>query len=244
MPTARARLAALWIAPALALSCAASDPPPVTPAPVSAPSASASAATPAPRPPPTGAPPPAAAGCVDDALATRLRACPSPLPSVSVVDVLEAERHLPPPKMVKRRADGGIDVTPTPLPPDVTAYLAKARAFVCATRPNAAPLELSQAESTEYAIARRYFESSHWEEAAVLFDRIARRSSETGIYAAMLALESLNVLEAHGGQRACRATMTTWARDYEAHLCGAGASSEPTCADLARVRRELETRGP
>lgn len=242
LPTrAHASALMLALASALAVACAASDPSPVTPAPVSAPTASArGAASAPPRPPPT--PPPAA--CVDEALADRLRACPSPVPAVSAVDVLEAERRLPPPKTVKRREGGAIDVTPTPLGPEVTAYLAKARAFVCGTRASPTAIELAQADAAEYAIARRYFESSHWEEAAVLFDRIARRSSEAGIYAAVLALESLNVLEAHGGRRACRATMTAWARDYEAQLCGPGRSPEPTCADLARARRELETRGP
>jgi len=62
-----------------------------------------------------------------------------------------------------------------------------------------------QLVEVKYARARTYFESQHWEEAAIGFRDIALNNSErdVGIYASQLYLESVNVLGAHFSKTAC-----------------------------------------
>ena len=62
-----------------------------------------------------------------------------------------------------------------------------------------------QLVEVKYARARTYFESQHWEEAAIGFRDIALNNSDrdVGIYASQLYLESVNVLGQHFSKTAC-----------------------------------------
>ena len=71
--------------------------------------------------------------------------------------------------------------------------------YVCYIKPPADNKELQrQYLEVKFARARTYYESQHWEEAAMAFRDIAinHPESEDGIYAAHLYLESLNIIGA------------------------------------------------
>jgi tetratricopeptide (TPR) repeat protein len=78
--------------------------------------------------------------------------------------------------------------------------------YICYIKPAASDAAgQEQLVEVKYARARTYFESQHWEEAALGFREIAMNHSDrdVGIYAAQLYLESVNVLGSHMQKTAC-----------------------------------------
>jgi tetratricopeptide (TPR) repeat protein len=71
--------------------------------------------------------------------------------------------------------------------------------YLCVMAPDESAEIAEQYADIEYARARLYFEARHWEQAATAFRKIAleRPRHDSAIYAAQLALESLNVLREH-----------------------------------------------
>ncbi|AKU99978.1 TPR domain protein, putative component of TonB system [Labilithrix luteola] len=78
--------------------------------------------------------------------------------------------------------------------------------YICYIKPGANDTAgQEQLVEVKYARARTYFESQHWEEAAVGFRDIAMNNSDrdVGIYAAQLYLESVNVLGSNFQKTSC-----------------------------------------
>ena len=96
-----------------------------------------------------------------------------------------------------------------------------------------------------YGLARTYFELQRWDEAAALFDAIARQEgNDVAPYAAQLALEAVNVLHAHLDRAECLPTLARWVADYQARMCGdRPVDDREYCATLAKIRAEIDTRG-
>ncbi|MBI5535058.1 MAG: hypothetical protein HY898_20190 [Deltaproteobacteria bacterium] len=83
--------------------------------------------------------------------------------------------------------------------------------YVCYIKPADTDKEgKTQLVEVKYARARVYFESQHWEEAAIGFRDVALNypEHEAGIFAAQLYLESLNVLGTHFDKPACFKSMS------------------------------------
>jgi tetratricopeptide (TPR) repeat protein len=82
--------------------------------------------------------------------------------------------------------------------------------YVCYIKPSDTDKEgKNQLVEVKYARARVYFESQHWEEAAIGFRDVALSypEHEAGIFAAQLYLESLNVLGTHMERPRCFKSM-------------------------------------
>ncbi len=78
--------------------------------------------------------------------------------------------------------------------------------YVCYITPKPNDVEAKQQYvEVKYARARTYFEAQHWEEAALGFRDIALNHSDhdSGIFAAQLYLEAVNVLGAKAGRPTC-----------------------------------------
>ncbi|MCA9585436.1 MAG: tetratricopeptide repeat protein [Myxococcales bacterium] len=78
--------------------------------------------------------------------------------------------------------------------------------YICYIKPKPNDAQgQDQLVEVKYARARTYFESQHWEEAAIGFRDIAMNNADrdVGIYAAQLYLESINVVGQHLGKPSC-----------------------------------------
>lgn len=105
-----------------------------------------------------------------------------------------------------------------------------------------------QPSECKYAIARTYFETNRWADAARWFRRVAfeHADEDAGIHAAQLYLESLNVLgsRAEPPRKSCYRVM---ARDLEALAClncadGRDSTREEACTLFRRIRFDLAHR--
>ena len=100
-----------------------------------------------------------------------------------------------------------------------------------------------QLVEVKYARARTYFESQHWEEAAIGFRDIALNNSDrdVGIYASQLYLESVNVLGAHFSKTACFDDMEQDVPKFiELYCQGANAAkNNEACTSLNKIQVDI-----
>ncbi len=100
-----------------------------------------------------------------------------------------------------------------------------------------------QLVEVKYARARTYFESQHWEEAAIGFRDIALNNSDrdVGIYASQLYLESVNVMGAHFSKTACFDDMEQDVPKFiELYCQGASlAKNQEQCTGLNKIQVDI-----
>ena len=100
-----------------------------------------------------------------------------------------------------------------------------------------------QLVEVKYARARTYFESQHWEEAAIGFRDIAMNNSDrdVGIYASQLYLESVNVLGAHFSKTSCFDDMEQDVPKFiELYCQGANAAkNNEQCTGLNKIQVDI-----
>jgi len=119
--------------------------------------------------------------------------------------------------------------------------------YVCYIQPGAGDKDAqTQYAEVKYARARTYFETQHWEEAALAFRDVALNNSdkEVGIYAAQLYLESLNVIGTHSepARPSCYDDMATDVPQFIKLYCEGGKAkeNEEQCATLFKIQRDIE----
>lgn len=101
------------------------------------------------------------------------------------------------------------------------------------------PVELA------YAQGRVFFESNHWVEAAQAFRDIAFRQMDhdVGVYAALLYLESMNVLAVHGKRPECNDDLRRDAVALSGIYCTARRKrNEEPCSNLDTALASLDKR--
>ena len=100
-----------------------------------------------------------------------------------------------------------------------------------------------QLVEVKYARARTYFESQHWEEAAIGFRDIALNNSDrdVGIYASQLYLESVNVLGSNFLKTACFDDMEADVPKFiELYCTGANlAKNGEACTSLNKIQVDI-----
>lgn len=100
-----------------------------------------------------------------------------------------------------------------------------------------------QLVEVKYARARTYFESQHWEEAAIGFRDIALNNSDrdVGIYASQLYLESVNVLGQHFSKIACFDDMATDVPKFIELYCTGekAAKNADACTSLNKIQVDI-----
>ncbi len=99
----------------------------------------------------------------------------------------------------------------------------------------------------KFARARTYFESQHWEEAALAFRDIALNHAdhESSVFAAQLYLESVNVLgsKAEPPRPSCFDTMGSDVPIFIGSFCGSGKKGEDNkeqCETLNRIQCDIQ----
>ena len=103
-----------------------------------------------------------------------------------------------------------------------------------------------QLVEVKYARARTYFESQHWEEAAIAFREIALDNSDrdVGIYAAQLYLESVNVLGAHSNppRPSCYDDMASDVPKFIELYCGGEKATKNAeqCTTLTKIQCDIQ----
>lgn len=100
-----------------------------------------------------------------------------------------------------------------------------------------------QLVEVKYARARTYFESQHWEEAAIGFRDIAMNNSDrdVGIYASQLYLESVNVLGSHFQKTACFDDMEADVPKFIELYCQGekAAKNAEACTSLNKIQVDI-----
>jgi hypothetical protein len=94
-----------------------------------------------------------------------------------------------------------------------------------------------------FAVARVYFDSEHWVDAAKTYRAIAfeHADSDVGIYASQLYLECLNQLGVHAGRARCYDDMARDAAALRDVYCAARRSkNEEMCATLEKIQLDVE----
>ncbi len=122
--------------------------------------------------------------------------------------------------------------------------------FTCYIKPSNGDADgMSKLVEVKYARSRTYFEAQHWEEAAVGFRDIALNNAdqESGIYAAMLYMESINVLGTHGNptRSSCFADMAQDVPKFIDLYCKGDKATKnaESCTELAKVQVNLQRLG-
>jgi hypothetical protein len=113
-----------------------------------------------------------------------------------------------------------------------------AKAWLC--RGTGTPAERGD---VTFSVARQYFQAQHWEEAATWYHDVAAAGPpDVAIYAALLSLESLNLLAYRLGRGECAPVLEQRLDAYIERLCR-GPERDPTsCGDLERLQGELRQR--
>jgi tetratricopeptide (TPR) repeat protein len=98
-----------------------------------------------------------------------------------------------------------------------------------------------------YRWARLHYEANQFEEASVLFTRVAmdHPSSEVAEYAGNLSLDSLGVLAERRGHAMCFAMLRTTLHDFSARFCGDAAGREAhggLCAPMHSLQCDVDER--
>lgn len=119
--------------------------------------------------------------------------------------------------------------------------------YVCYIKPAAGDKEAQeQYVEVKYARGRTYFESQHWEEAAIAFRDVAMNHAdkEVGIFAAQLYLESLNVMgNSYDPPRpSCYDNMAEDVPKFIDLYCKGGKEKDNAeqCGMLIKIQRDIE----
>jgi len=119
--------------------------------------------------------------------------------------------------------------------------------YVCYIKPNDADTKAKeQYAEVKYARARTYFEAHHWEEAALGFRDIAVNHAdlESGIYAAQLYLEALNILGADSSnpRPSCFDEMAESVPKFLSLYCEGGKASknQEQCTMLTKIQCDIQ----
>ncbi|MCC6647029.1 MAG: hypothetical protein IT374_15830 [Polyangiaceae bacterium] len=116
--------------------------------------------------------------------------------------------------------------------------------YLCVVKPEDAKAKEQYAE-VKYARARTYFEAHYWEESAAAFKDIAMNHSDldSGIYAAQLYLESLNILGTHADppRASCYEEMGESVPKFITLYCDGGkaAKNPDQCAMLTSIQIDI-----
>ena len=116
--------------------------------------------------------------------------------------------------------------------------------YVCYVKPGDEQKAKDQYVEVKYARARTYFEEHYWEESATGFKDIALNHSDhdSGIYAAQLYLESLNVLGATANRSSCYDEMGESVPQIIKLYCegGKAAKNADQCNTLQKIQSDIE----
>ncbi len=119
--------------------------------------------------------------------------------------------------------------------------------YVCYIKPSEGDAKAKeQYNDVKYARARTYFEAHHWEEAALGFRDIAMNApdSESGIYAAQLYLESLNILggSSDAPRPSCFEEMGDAVPKFLSLYCegGKAAKNPDQCTMLTKIQCDIQ----
>jgi len=117
--------------------------------------------------------------------------------------------------------------------------------YVCNLEPpKGNPVAMEQYVEIKYARARTYYEAAHYDKAALAFRDIAlhHSSSDAGIFAANLYLESTNIMREKWGRDSCVADMGDALPKLVRLYCAPSrtADSPDQCGILAQVGRDLD----
>jgi tetratricopeptide (TPR) repeat protein len=158
--------------------------------------------------------------------------------------------NLPGEKDDKKKTASAKDIEkfkPKEFSSDQKGMLTAFNRYICYIKPDAANKEaVEQFVEVKFARARTYFESRHWEEAALGFRDVAMSypDKEVGIFAAQLYLESLNVLGSNYDppRSACYEDISNDVPQFIKLYCeGAKRSqNEEQCTILFRIQRDIE----
>ncbi len=155
--------------------------------------------------------------------------------------------NLPGQKDKKAAPEDSAKYKPKDFTPDQKGMLTAFNRYVCYIQPDKGNKEaVSQYVEVKYARARTYFESRHWEEAALGFRDVAMNHSdhEVGIYAAQLYLESLNIIGTHSEppRSACYGDIGKDVPEFIKLYCSDSKKSqnEEQCGILNRIQRDIE----
>ncbi len=100
-----------------------------------------------------------------------------------------------------------------------------------------------QLVEVKYARARTYFESQHWEEAAIGFRDIALNNADrdVGVYASQLYLESVNVLGSHFSKTTCFDDMEQDVPKFVELYCQGekAAKNADACTSLNKIQVDI-----
>ncbi len=136
-------------------------------------------------------------------------------------------------------------------PKDMTgeqkSMVASFNRYVCYIKPDAKDTDgQKQLVEVKYFRARTYFELQHWEEAAIGFKDVAdsHPDSDLAVPAAMLYLESINVLTFHGAPNRpqCIDDMIVTVPKFIETFCSGGkdAKNPDSCTTLAKVQCDIQ----
>jgi tetratricopeptide (TPR) repeat protein len=116
--------------------------------------------------------------------------------------------------------------------------------YVCYVKPGDDQKAKDQYVEVKYARARTYFEEHYWEESAEGFKDIALNHSDhdSGIYAAQLYLESLNVLGTTANRSSCYDEMGESVPKLITLYCDGGkaAKNADQCIVLQKIQSDIE----
>ena len=145
------------------------------------------------------------------------------------------------------KAESEDNYKPKDLAPEQKGMLASFNRYICYIKPDAKDTEgVKQLIEVKYQRARTWFELRHWEEAAIGFKEVAVNypDSDLGMPAAMLYLESINVLTWHGTPKrsACIDDMVTDVPNFLDTYCSGGkdAKNPESCTTLAKVQCDIQ----
>jgi TolA-binding protein len=143
--------------------------------------------------------------------------------------------------------DPAASIAPREIKGEEKAMLASFDRYLCVVKP--APSDRAAYDTSveiAYARARTYFDAHHWAEAAAAFRAIAldHADHESGVYAAQLYLESLNVLGTHGSPGCFDDMRRDVPKIVDSYCKGAKAKANATeCGTLVKVQRDVVWQG-
>ncbi len=136
---------------------------------------------------------------------------------------------------------------PKDFTPDQKGMLTAFNRYVCYIQPDKSNKEaFDQFVEVKFARARTYFESRHWEEAAIGFRDVAMNYSdrEVGIFSAQLYLESVNIVGSHSDppRSSCYEDMGKDVPEFIKLYCDGAKKqqNEEQCGILFRIQRDIE----
>jgi TolA-binding protein len=145
------------------------------------------------------------------------------------------------------KQDDDAKYKPLDMTPEQKGMVASFNRYVCYIKPDAKDTDgQKQLVEVKYFRARTYFELRHWEEAAIGFKDVADNHGDSDLAApaAMLYLESINVLNFHGAPNrpSCIDEMITSVPKFIENFCANGKDTKnpDACTTLAKVQCDIQ----